>query len=170
MLAVFRWSFMKKRDLQFTMKFYSRRDFLNKVGWLAGLGTLGGLATASARFMVPDVVYEPPKSYKIGWPQDYPEGVNFISEKRVYVVRHQNIIRVVSAVCTHIGCTARWVQERNRWECPCHGSFFDEKGTVITGPAPRPLPWYEVSLSASGRLFVNQRRVVPFKRVLTVEA
>ena len=152
------------------MKPYSRRDFLNHLGWLAGLGTVGGLTAASARFMIPNIVYEPPKSYKIAPPQDYPEGVNFVPEKRIYVVRHQNLIRVVSAVCTHIGCTARWVEERNRWECPCHGSIFDEKGMVITGPAPRPLPWYGVSLSASGRLFVNQRRIVPFSQTLSVKA
>jgi len=152
------------------MKTYSRRDFLNYVGWIAGLGTVGGLTATSARFMIPDIVYEPPKSYKIGRPQDYPEGVNFISDKRIYVVRHQNLIRVISAVCTHIGCTARWVQERNRWECPCHGSIFNEKGVVITGPAARPLPWYAVAVSPSGRLFVNQRRTVPFSQMLSVKA
>ena len=158
-----------KRRSSKHVKSHSRRYYLNTLGWLAGLGTIGGLAAASARFLIPDIVYEPPKAYKIGWPQDYPEGVNFIPEKRVYIVRHQNIIRVASGICTHIGCTARWVEERNRWECPCHGSFFDEKGTVIKGPAPRPLPWYEVSLSASGRLFINQGRIVPFKQVLSLE-
>jgi len=151
------------------MKTYSRRDFLNHVGWVAGLGTVGGLTAASARFVIPDVVYEPPKSYKIGLPQDYPEGVNFIPGRRIFLVRHQNFFRVVSAVCTHIGCTVRWLKERNRWECPCHGSIFDAKGKVITGPAPRPLPWYTVSVSPSGRLFVNQLRIVPFNKVLSLK-
>ncbi len=146
----------------------SRRDFLSWLGWFASLGTFGGISVASARYMVPNILYEPPKSYKIGRPEDYPEGVNFLPEKRIFVIHYGNIYKVISAVCTHMGCTARWVEEKNRWECPCHGSFFNEKGIKIAGPAPDPLPWYEVTQGRDGRLFVDERRAVPFARALTV--
>jgi cytochrome b6-f complex iron-sulfur subunit len=146
----------------------SRRDFLNWLGWFSMLGTFGGIIVATGRYMMPNILYEPSKSYKIGKPEDYPEGVNFLPEKRIFVVHYGNTIKVISAVCTHMGCTPRWVGEKNRWECPCHGSYFDERGVKISGPAPDPLPWYEVSLGRDGRLFVDERRIVPFSQTLTV--
>lgn len=147
----------------------SRRDFLNYLAWFATLGTFGGITVASVRYMFPNILYEPPKSYKIERPQDYPEGVNFLPDKRIFVIRHGNVYKAISAICTHLGCTPPWVEERNRWECPCHGSIFNEKGVVIAGPAPKPLPWYEVTLGTDGKLFVNETRIVPFAQVLTVK-
>jgi Rieske Fe-S protein len=120
--------------------------------------------------MIPNILYEPPKSYKIGRPGDYPVGVNFIAEKRIFVVRRGDSYKVVSAVCSHMGCTPRWVEEKIQWECPCHGSIFDEKGNVVTGPAPTPLPWYAAVIATDGRLFVDERRIVPYTASLTLKA
>lgn len=147
----------------------SRRNFLNYVGWVATLGTIGGTVAGSVRYMFPNILYEPPRSYKIERSQDYPEGVNFLPDKRIFLVRYGNIYKVISAVCTHLGCMPRWVAKSDRWECPCHGSVFNNRGIVIAGPAPRPLPWYEVTLGNDGRLFVNENRIVPFAQALTVK-
>lgn len=143
-------------------KQHSRRDFLGRFGWLITLATAGGFSAASIRYLWPNVLYEPPMAFRIGGPSDYPEGVEFVADKRIFVVRHANYIKVVSAVCTHIGCTIRWISESNRWECPCHGSIFNHEGIRTAGPARNPLPWYNVSLAADGRLLVNERRIVPF--------
>ena len=147
---------------------FTRRKFLSSLGWLASFGTFGGLTAATGRYLFPNVLYEPPLEFKIAPPEEYPEGVTFVSAKRIFVIRQQNLIRVVSGVCTHIGCTIRWSEQRNRFECPCHGSIFKEDGAVATGPAPKPLPWYEVSLAADGRLLVNEHRIVPSLQALTV--
>ncbi len=147
---------------------FTRRNFLSGVGWLATLGTFGGLTAASARYLFPNVLYEPPLEFKIAPPEEYPEGVNFVSSKRIFVVRQQNLIKVVSGVCTHIGCTLRWSDERKRFECPCHGSMFSENGNVMTGPAGRPLPWYEVSVAPDGRLLVNEHKIVPYQQTLII--
>lgn len=37
--------------------------------------------------------------------------------------------------CAHMGCALKWNQEENCWECPCHGSRFDEDGKLIDNPA-----------------------------------
>ncbi len=47
----------------------------------------------------------------------------------------------VSRTCTHMGCTVLLPgQPGGTFDCPCHGSRFTVTGTVVNGPAERPLP------------------------------
>jgi cytochrome b6-f complex iron-sulfur subunit len=54
--------------------------------------------------------------------------------------------RALSKVCTHLGCLFKWVDTNKRFECPCHGSKFTNKGAFIEGPAPRGLDLFEVTI------------------------
>ncbi|HVM39849.1 MAG TPA: Rieske 2Fe-2S domain-containing protein, partial [Acidimicrobiia bacterium] len=48
----------------------------------------------------------------------------------------------------HMGCTLAWNDAETSWDCPCHGSRFSTEGTVLNGPAVRPLDRREVGADA----------------------
>ena len=72
-----------------------------------------------------------------------------------YVVR-VDATRVValSAVCTHVRCILGYDRERRGLVCPCHDGRFDLAGNVLSGPPPRALASYAVSVRA-GEVFVH---------------
>ena len=37
--------------------------------------------------------------------------------------------------CSHMGCSLAHNDVEDSWDCPCHGSRFDEAGNVLDGPA-----------------------------------
>ncbi|GEP70812.1 iron-sulfur protein [Cellulomonas soli] len=51
----------------------------------------------------------------------------------------------LSAVCTHQGCTV--AVDGDQLACPCHGSVFTLEGANVSGPAPKPLPAFDVHVS-----------------------
>jgi len=63
--------------------------------------------------------------------------------------------KAFSATCTHQPCTVSY-SSGSSIRCPCHGATFStNNGSVLGGPAPRPLPEYGVQVDASGNLFVT---------------
>ncbi|MGX1128330.1 glycine/D-amino acid oxidase-like deaminating enzyme/nitrite reductase/ring-hydroxylating ferredoxin subunit [Streptomyces glaucescens] len=48
-------------------------------------------------------------------------------------------LHAVAARCTHMGCLVAFNRAEGAWECPCHGSRFAPDGSVLQGPAVRPL-------------------------------
>ncbi len=52
-----------------------------------------------------------------------------------------------TAVCTHLNCTVRYEGDTGTIYCPCHNGRFDLAGNVISGPPPKPLETFEVTVS-----------------------
>jgi Rieske Fe-S protein len=60
-----------------------------------------------------------------------------------------------SGKCPHLGCGFKWRQHKVLGQvflCPCHLSIYDAAGTVLDGPAPRPLDPLPIQVSASGEV------------------
>ena len=148
-----------------------RRDFLMKLGLGAGIAGIATQGVASLRSLVPNVSYDAPTTVKLGLPNEFPDGMKFLSDERLFVFRNGNTFHAVSAVCTHLGCTVRAealsrVEERDvggtklrlthRFLCPCHGSRYEGDGTNVSGPAPKPLAWFRLSVALDdGQLVVD---------------
>lgn len=137
----------------------SRRDFLGlsamwscAAAWILALLGLG-------KFPKPALLPDVSQTFKIGKPEDFPVGtVKIIEEKKVMVQRDGEGFSAISLVCTHLGCIVSKTEQG--FACPCHGSKFDEKGSVTGGPAPKALNWLEISQLPNGKLAVNAGKSV----------
>lgn len=109
------------------------------------------------RFFFPRALYEPKTRFRIGYPSDFGFGVDtkFQNQYRIWVVRNTEGIFVISAVCTHLGCTPDWKPSENKFKCPCHGSGYDSEGVNFEGPAPRPMDRAHVELDPEGQIVVD---------------
>jgi menaquinol-cytochrome c reductase iron-sulfur subunit len=161
-----------------------RREFLIRLGIGGGLAALGAQSVASLRSLVPNVSYDAPTTVKLGPPTEFPDGIKFLPDERLFVFREGNTFHAISAVCTHLGCTVRAealsqpemravggheTRLTHRFNCPCHGSRYAGDGSNISGPAPEPLAWYHLSLSPDdGQLVADLAQTVGQDFRLTV--
>ncbi|MGP9649033.1 ubiquinol-cytochrome c reductase iron-sulfur subunit [Glutamicibacter sp. 287] len=58
-----------------------------------------------------------------------------------------------SNICTHQGCAVGTDTDEANFYCPCHGSRYAyQDGTVLGGPAPRPLVRYAAAIEGENIL------------------
>lgn len=46
-----------------------------------------------------------------------------------------NFITPTTKRCPHLGCALKWNALEHSWDCPCHGSRFNENGKLLNNPA-----------------------------------
>ena len=133
----------------------ARRRFLL---WLTGFGLFGsGILSAFSNliFIKPRATYGQPTRFGIGRPEEYAPGSRIsLDVRRVCIVREGNRLAAISTTCTHLGCIVGVAT--TGFACPCHGSRFDQDGNVTGGPAPRPLPWFKISLAPNGDIEIDK--------------
>lgn len=140
----------------------SRRGFFSwaAVAWVGFTAAIGGCLTTWGRFMFPNVLYEPPTSFKVGAPEDFPEGVvdtRFTDQYGVWIVNEKGRIFALIAICTHLGCPPAWLEAQNKFKCPCHGSGYYKSGVNFEGPTPRPLERARIFVSPDdGQIVVDK--------------
>ena len=146
-----------------------RRSFFSwlTVAWLAFAAATGGFLAMTVRFLFPNVLFEPPQSFKIGYPDDYQIGQVNIRWKKlhaIWVVRTSEYIYALSTVCPHLGCTPNWLDNERKFKCPCHGSGFRKSGVNFEGPAPRPLERFKIALADDGQILVDKSKLFQYEK------
>lgn len=132
----------------------SRRSFLSLAAIGSFFAALGTAAVGMLRLPNPSVLPGPVRRFKLGPPEEFSAGSETpFSEQNLVLFRDDQGFYAISTTCTHLGCTV--ARSKEGFACPCHGSRLDDRGNVVGGPAPRPLPWLEVSRAADGELMVN---------------
>ena len=139
---------------------FTRRSFLSLLGWawVAFVAATMGALTTMLRFAFPNVTFEPPLKFMAGFPDTYNKGVDerFKDAHRVWIVRNDQGFYALSTICTHLGCTPNWLQAEQKFKCPCHGSGYYITGVNFEGPAPRPLPRFNITLADDGQIQVDE--------------
>jgi len=99
------------------------------------------------------------KRIKIGRPGSFPlNDFTYLPEHKIYVYRDNAGMQAVSSNCTHLGCAIE--KTSKGFQCPCHGSIYNTKGSVISGPALKDLSWYRLYRSPDGQVIVDMTRGV----------
>ena len=92
-----------------------------------------------------------------------------VSEKAIYVLPMKDgVLRVLSPICPHLGCSIPWSEAKQQFVCPCHTAIFTLDGARVSGPAPRSMDDLESKVD-NGMLKVRYqyfRQLIPTKEVL----
>jgi cytochrome b6-f complex iron-sulfur subunit len=155
----------------------TRRSFM--MSWAgAAWGTFalaGGVGTgAMLRFMLPNVLFEPPQVYKAGKLEDYEfdkPDERFKQDKKTWIVKlskdfdGKKKLVALDTTCTHLGCTPNVLFSEQKIKCPCHGSGFRFNGINFEGPTPRPLERYGVSVDPiDGQIVIDKNKKFQYEK------
>jgi len=128
----------------------NRRRFLKALASLLGLTALGAFAYPLLRLLSPieaavrakiNVTF-PKGEIPVGSYKDFLMG----GTPAILINRGTPGFVALSRVCTHLGCLVRYDKDRQVLICPCHAGTFDLRGNVISGPPPKPLERFSVSV------------------------
>jgi Rieske Fe-S protein len=123
--------------------------------WLLGSGA-GGLVAAVlypvTRYLKPPDVSESAVSSVT-----LPFGVDEVARNSGQIFRMGNQagllvrtpageLRAFTARCTHLDCIVQYRDDLSHIWCACHNGHYDLTGRNISGPPPRPLPAFDVSV------------------------
>jgi cytochrome b6-f complex iron-sulfur subunit len=146
----------------------TRREFFISwiaTAWIAFCAAMAAMFLGTLRFLFPNVLSEPPTTFRAGDLNAYEEGkvTDQFKEVGAWVIRFRNernepIIYALSTTCTHLGCTPNWLEGDRKFKCPCHGSGFQITGINFEGPAPRPLERYAIRKTDDNQIIVDKSR------------
>ncbi len=133
----------------------SRRQFLGRAlgGWI--VLSLLPVAKVFVEYLTPKKIVESVReSLKIASISDVPPGTarifRFGKDPVILVHTDTGQFKAFNARCTHLGCVVQYQPDPTpHFYCNCHGSVYNSDGVNISGPAPRPLAPYKVTLEGS---------------------
>jgi len=157
----------------------SRRSFLRNA-WLGTLGaSLAGFGAGTVYFLWPNLSegfgtkIKAGNKIKLDADIKANDGYAYIPEGRFYLVPYDETVDregVYKGVagggymalyqrCVHLGCRVPWCATAQWWECPCHGSKYNQAGEYKEGPAPRGLDRFAITVQGD-QVVVDTSKIV----------
>ena len=148
-----------------------RRDFLSIATWAIGILIGAGLGLPAVAYIIGPALREDEafawirlgsiSKIELGIPTLFKAKIErqtgwIVNEEQisVYVLTENGRDFVaMSNICTHLGCRVRWIKDQDQFFCPCHNGIFDNAGSVVAGPVPRPLDRFDVKVE-DDQLFI----------------
>ena len=129
---------------------FSRRQFLNGLigGWVGAM--LAALVYPIVRFVFPP--YKEPDEVILSYAdyKDIPPNSSKIfpwgNKPGILKKNDDGSLMAFVGVCTHLDCNVEYQPEKRKFFCACHDGWYDEFGTNIAGPPPKPLRQLFVSV------------------------
>ncbi|WP_419918969.1 ubiquinol-cytochrome c reductase iron-sulfur subunit [Candidatus Poriferisocius sp.] len=164
----------------------SRRQFLNRsTVAMMGFG-LSGFGAACIAFLWPPFVTGFGADVNVGLVDDVKSrikdenGFLYIPEGRAWVTEYpqaalQKAQNVYSAPelagiesglialfqkCPHLGCRVPSCLTSQWFECPCHGSRYNQVGEKRGGPAPRGMDRFAMSVNSKGEFIIRTGTII----------
>ena len=124
----------------------SRRSLMSATGAAAGMLLTGACSDATAHGGAEPHGAQsspPPPAKALAAVADLSkvptETVDPATGEPAFLVKDTGRVAMLSAICTHMGCTVAWDPGTDQFACPCHGAVYDSSGDVVSGPAPQRL-------------------------------
>lgn len=91
-------------------------------------------------------------------------AVKYFLNGRFYVTQFEGGLRALYQKCPHLGCKVGDCEGASAgissgFRCPCHGSAYNVIGEYLTGPAPRGMDRFPITIR-DGHVFVDTSSVV----------
>ena len=136
-----------------------RKDFLTALGYTSGAllftSCLAGCSKSAVSNPTPTSTPPPePVNFKLDLSLPANSALNtpggYVYSKGVIVAKTAaGPLIAVAQACTHQGTSVQYVNDKNQFYCPNHGSNFNDSGAVINGPANAPLKQYKVTVASN---------------------
>ncbi len=132
----------------------SRRKFFARILILVGAVFSGSALYVIGRYLFPKGKEEPAVTSmvaaRVGEIAPDTAKLFKFNGKPTYLIHLKNDqYEALSGVCTHLGCTVQFDAPNSTpggFHCNCHGGRYDITGKNISGPPPKPLQPYRVSV------------------------
>ena len=148
-------------DLDPLHKQVERRDFLKFVLGGGAIAWLAAILYPVLEYLNPPIQGEVEvTSVKFGKISDIEKDsgkiVKFGSKPVLLIRSSDGQFHAFSATCTHLDCTVQYRKDFGTIWCACHNGKYDLTGRNISGPPPRPLDEYRVTIQGDD-IFISKK-------------
>lgn len=109
-----------------------------------------GITTGQGFFYAPSA-----RSWLTHYPQDALPKAEAVYQPAIYAGMSGYNLVALYQKCPHLGCRVPSCTTSGWFECPCHGSQYNQVGEKKAGPAPRGMDRFAITVDGGGTLTID---------------